>query len=116
MFKPTARFTSAITLAQQLVAPAAASADGEQAAANSSANDETAPAAAGGSSSVADGHAAGGNGSSSGGQLYSQQRVDNFVHMVYGMSKDWCASGLRVGVLYSRNERLQQVWLGPPAA
>lgn len=30
----------------------------------------------------------------------------NFVHVVYGLSKDFSASGLRVGVLYSRSEWL----------
>ena len=45
----------------------------------------------------------------SAGGNYSQELVDTYVHMLYGMSKDWCASGLRMGVLYSRNARLQQV-------
>jgi hypothetical protein len=27
---------------------------------------------------------------------------------MYGLSKDWCASGLRLGVLYTRNRRLHQ--------
>eukprot|EP00887_Chlorella_sp_A99_P006622 scaffold3.g6622.t1 len=31
-----------------------------------------------------------------------------FVHLVYGLSKDWCGSGLRIGLLYSRNATLQQ--------
>lgn len=47
------------------------------------------------------------NGSADG--LYSQALVDTYIHMMYGMSKDWCASGLRMGMLYSRNSRLQQV-------
>ena len=38
----------------------------------------------------------------------SQEEVDIYVHLIYGMSKDWCASGLRVGLLYSRNEPLQR--------
>lgn len=46
------------------------------------------------------------NGSADG--LYSQELVDTYIHMMYGMSKDWCASGLRMGMLYSRNSRLQQ--------
>ncbi len=29
-------------------------------------------------------------------------------HLLYGLSKDWCASGLRVGCLYSDNEPLQE--------
>jgi len=28
------------------------------------------------------------------------------VHMVYGPSKDFCANGFRMGMLYSRNEGL----------
>lgn len=28
------------------------------------------------------------------------------VHVAYGMSKDFCAAGFRVGVLHSRNEGL----------
>ena len=35
--------------------------------------------------------------------------VDTYVHLVYGLSKDWCASGLRVGLLYSRNASLLKV-------
>ena len=34
-------------------------------------------------------------------------RIDpQFVHIAYGMGKDFCATGLRVGVLHSRNEGL----------
>jgi aspartate/methionine/tyrosine aminotransferase len=29
-----------------------------------------------------------------------------FVHVAYGMGKDFCANGLRIGVLHSRNEGL----------
>jgi len=29
-------------------------------------------------------------------------------HLLYGLSKDWCASGLRVGCMYSDNEPLQE--------
>ena len=29
-------------------------------------------------------------------------------HLLYGLSKDWCASGLRIGCLYSDNEPLQE--------
>ena len=29
------------------------------------------------------------------------------LHIVYGLSKDWCSSGSRVGVVYSENEALQ---------
>lgn len=39
---------------------------------------------------------------------FSQEQVDLYVHLVYGMSKDWCASGLRVGLLYTRNQPLHQ--------
>ena len=38
----------------------------------------------------------------------TQHQVDTYVHLIYGMSKDWCGSGLRVGALYSRNQPLQQ--------
>ncbi len=89
MYKQQAPFTSAITLAQQLVGQGAG---GERAADGGS---------DGGPTAVSDG------GSGSGG--YRQKAVDTYVHLVYGLSKDWCASGLRVGLLYSRNARLQQV-------
>jgi 1-aminocyclopropane-1-carboxylate synthase len=39
---------------------------------------------------------------------FPQDQVDLYVHLVYGMSKDWCASGLRVGLVYSRNQPLHQ--------
>jgi 1-aminocyclopropane-1-carboxylate synthase len=39
---------------------------------------------------------------------FLQEHVDLYVHLVYGMSKDWCASGLRVGLLYTRNQPLHQ--------
>lgn len=39
---------------------------------------------------------------------FTQKDVNTWVHAVYGLSKDWCASGLRVGLLYSRNKLLQQ--------
>ena len=87
VFKQQARFNSAILLAQQLV-PAAGAAAAAAAAAEPT------------------------NGSSSGSGRYSQEAVDTYVHMVYGLSKDWCGSGLRVGLLYSRNQRLQQVRRG----
>lgn len=32
--------------------------------------------------------------------------ADDLVHTVFGASKDFCGSGLRVGVLYSRNAAL----------
>ncbi|PSC76648.1 1-aminocyclopropane-1-carboxylate synthase [Micractinium conductrix] len=59
----------------------------------------------------------GGGGGSNGGSGtgYSQRAVDTYVHLVYGLSKDWCGSGLRVGLLYSRNARLQQA-LNPISA
>ena len=38
----------------------------------------------------------------------AQADVDTHVHLIYGLSKDWCASGLRVGLLYSKNAVLQQ--------
>lgn len=31
-----------------------------------------------------------------------------YVHHLYGLSKDWCASGLRIGCLYSENRYLQE--------
>lgn len=90
VYKQQATFTSAITLAQQLVGQAG------------SGNGAPAAADGGGDGSVAaDGVATGGG--------YSQELVDTYVHLVYGLSKDWCASGLRVGLLYSRNARLQTV-------
>lgn len=46
--------------------------------------------------------------------FYSQEQVDTYVHLLYGLSKDFCASGLRVGALYTRNKRLQQVGVGWP--
>ena len=33
--------------------------------------------------------------------------VKSYVHVIFGMSKDWCASGLRVGCLWTLNARLQ---------
>ncbi|KAI7841266.1 hypothetical protein COHA_005039 [Chlorella ohadii] len=129
VFKQQARFTSALLLAQQLVdTPSAAAAsnsstaaengaDGSAAAAGSTpaaaaAADGDAAAASLASLSLADGGSGssndGSSGSSSSGGSYSQRQVDNYVHMVYGLSKDWCASGLRVGMLYSRNTRLQK--------
>jgi hypothetical protein len=52
---------------------------------------------------------------SDGTALYSQELVDTYVHLMYGLSKDWCASGLRLGVLYTRNRRLHQVTSRPVA-
>ena len=45
------------------------------------------------------------------GQVPSSQPCHDcrLVHLVYGLSKDWGCSGLRVGVLYSRNVGVQQV-------
>ncbi len=134
IFKPGGPpFVSAITLAQELVSPAAASpasgpSDGaddrtdgaatigpEAAAAAEPAAGAAAGAAAaaegGGSGAAAEGGGgsrdAGGNG---GGRVrFTQKEVDTYVHLIYGLSKDWCASGLRVGLLYSRNQPLQLV-------
>ena len=33
--------------------------------------------------------------------------VQSYVHVIFGMSKDWCASGLRVGCMWTQNTRLQ---------
>ncbi len=33
--------------------------------------------------------------------------VKSYVHVIFGLSKDWCASGLRVGCLWTLNARLQ---------
>lgn len=33
--------------------------------------------------------------------------VKSYVHIIFGLSKDWCASGLRVGCLWTLNARLQ---------
>eukprot|EP00890_Picochlorum_soloecismus_P000397 jgi/Picsp_1/1358/NSC_04837-R2_transducin wd40 domain-containing protein len=38
----------------------------------------------------------------------SEECAQNYFHFIYGLSKDWCASGLRIGMLYSRNAPLQQ--------
>ena len=104
IFQPEARFTSAIALAQQLVK------------AGGAANGTAAPAAAAAAAAAAvvDNGNGNSNGGSSGGG-YSQRQVDSYVHLLYGLSKDWCGSGLRVGVLYSRNQRLHQVggWEAP---
>jgi 1-aminocyclopropane-1-carboxylate synthase len=51
--------------------------------------------------------AAAGGGPAAGAGLFPQSQVDSYVHLVYGLSKDWCASGLRVGLLYSRSAPLQ---------
>ena len=32
--------------------------------------------------------------------------VQSYVHIIFGMSKDWCASGLRVGCLYTQHTAL----------
>lgn len=126
VFKKHARFTSALLLAQQLVGtpsaslaaaagtssssgPADGTADCSEAAtgsARAAAAEAEGDAAAAwlGRLSLADDGSSGTASSSS----YSQRQVDNYVHMVYGLSKDWCASGLRVGMLYSRNTRLQK--------
>ena len=37
---------------------------------------------------------------------YGAEVVDRLVHQVWGFSKDFCASGLRVGCLYSGNRQL----------
>jgi 1-aminocyclopropane-1-carboxylate synthase len=42
---------------------------------------------------------------------FSQEQVDLYVHLIYGMSKDWCASGLRVGLVYTRNQPLHQAMM-----
>jgi aspartate/methionine/tyrosine aminotransferase len=34
--------------------------------------------------------------------------ADDLVHIVFGFSKDFCASGLRVGCLLSRNSALNK--------
>lgn len=33
--------------------------------------------------------------------------VQSYVHVIFGMSKDWCASGLRVGCMWTQNTRLR---------
>lgn len=113
VFKEHATFTSAITLAQQLVADSAGGGaeqqpGGEAPAVTTVAADGAADAAAadGGAEAAAIGGGDELAASSSGG--VSQQQVDTYVHLIYGLSKDWCGSGLRVGVLYSRNAHLQQ--------
>lgn len=39
---------------------------------------------------------------------FCQEEVDTYVHLIYGLDKDWCASGLRVGLLYSRNQAVHR--------
>ena len=46
--------------------------------------------------------AGGGAGSGEGDGRY----LGDFVHILWGLSKDWCASGLRVGLLLTHNEAL----------
>jgi hypothetical protein len=42
--------------------------------------------------------------------LHAQaERVPQLLHVVWGLSKDWCASGLRVGGLHTRNSNLMEV-------
>lgn len=36
------------------------------------------------------------------------QDVQSYVHIIFGLSKDWCASGLRVGCLYTQNTQVLQ--------
>lgn len=33
--------------------------------------------------------------------------VKNYIHVIFGLSKDWCASGLRVGCLWTLNAQVQ---------
>ena len=37
----------------------------------------------------------------------SEQDVRSYVHVVFGLSKDWCGSGLRIGCLWTLNSPLQ---------
>eukprot|EP00798_Chlamydomonas_sp_ICE-L_P025313 gene25313-10969_t len=37
-----------------------------------------------------------------------EARLARLLHVVYGLSKDFCASGLRVGCLHSRNDEIRQ--------
>lgn len=40
----------------------------------------------------------------------SQARCEALTHVVWGLSKDFCASGLRVGVLLTRNPGISAAW------
>jgi 1-aminocyclopropane-1-carboxylate synthase len=40
--------------------------------------------------------------------IVSLETARSYFHLLYGLSKDWCASGLRVGCLYSDNQPLQE--------
>lgn len=40
----------------------------------------------------------------------TQEELNTRLHVVMGFSKDWCASGLRVGVLWTRNAELLRAW------
>lgn len=41
-------------------------------------------------------------------QEIAREEADAYVHMMYGMSKDWTASGLRIGCLYSNCKPLHE--------
>lgn len=34
-----------------------------------------------------------------------------FVHVLYGAAKDFCANGLRLGVFYTRNDALRKAMI-----
>lgn len=40
---------------------------------------------------------------------YTQEDVDAYVHLLYGVSKDWGAAGLSLGLVYSQNTALNAV-------
>lgn len=40
--------------------------------------------------------------------VVSADAAQSHFHLLYGLSKDWCASGLRIGCLYSDNVPLQE--------
>lgn len=42
------------------------------------------------------------------------ERLAAFVHVVFGVSKDFCASGFRVGAVYTRNAAFLECVSHPP--
>lgn len=36
-----------------------------------------------------------------------EEWTTNYVHLLYGLSKDFCMSGFRVGVLYTKNKAVR---------
>jgi 1-aminocyclopropane-1-carboxylate synthase len=45
-----------------------------------------------------------------GDEAAAQRRAEALTHVIWGLSKDFCASGLRVGALLSRNPGVLEAW------